>query len=505
MTASLRAVREIWADRTEARTRGDLLYLLYVAVLSVPVLVVPLLRMLGMGLARPDVLPVLLAGSAPQVVGAALPLAGAVALLVGAMRGPALLAPFFTASLAWSHLRRRTVLWRPFPRARTGPVLGGVISATLVTVTLVGSGHAGPAAGAWFVLAGLGGSLLLGSAWLLGQKLEAGPRRLLVLALTASAAVAAWQPVPLLLGAVYPVDPAATSVPWAIGMLLGGAVAVGACIPMLDRLRGTVLAEQASRWESATVIATTGDLAGVAGQFRDRPTAARRLPAIGPGALPLLYARRDAVAWLRTPEPSGVNALLVFCAAAALAGGMQLAGPLAWLVIGAGTLGLWAGSGAFVDGIHHAIHTLGAPPLLGQSAALQAVLHALAPTLLLGALATLGAAGAALFTGSPGADAAVVLLVPVLLVPVLVAGRVRDAAKGPMPLSLATPMPTAQGDLSVIPMLIWQSDAIVLALLSGAALTLAGAAGTSWVLLAAAGAGVVMALMARSRLRGMRE
>ncbi|HJB10106.1 MAG TPA: hypothetical protein H9786_06190 [Candidatus Brachybacterium merdavium] len=505
MTASLRAVREIWADRTEARTRGDLLYLLYVAVLSVPVLVVPLLRMLGMGLARPDVLPVLLAGSAPQVVGAALPLAGAVALLVGAMRGPALLAPFFTASLAWSHLRRRTVLWRPFTRALTVPVLGGVISATLVTVTLVGSGHAGPAAGAWFVLAGLGGSLLLGSAWLLGQKLEAGPRRLLVLALTASAAVAAWQPVPLLLGAVYPADPAATSVPWAIGMLLGGAVAVGACIPMLDRLRGTVLAEQASRWESATVIATTGDLAGVAGQFRDRPTAARRLPAIGPGALPLLYARRDAVAWLRTPERSVVNALLVICAAAALAGGMQLAGPLAWLVIGAGTLGLWAGSGAFVDGIHHAIHTLGAPPLLGQSAALQAVLHALAPTLLLGALATLGAAGAALFTGSPGADAAVVLLVPVLLVPVLVAGRVRDAAKGPMPLSLATPMPTAQGDLSVIPMLIWQSDAIVLALLSGAALTLAGAAGTSWVLLAAAGAGVVMALMARSRLRGMRE
>src|SRR5690625_6211730 len=74
-----------------------------------------------------------------------------------------------------------------------------------------------------------------------------------------------------------------------------------------------------------------------------------------------------------------------------------------------------------------------------------------------------------------------------------------------MPLSLATPMPTAQGDLSVIPMLIWQSDAIVLALLSGAALTLAGAAGTSWVLLAAAGAGVVMAPMARSRLRGVRE
>src|SRR5699024_12456359 len=122
--------------------------------------------------------------------GAALPLAGAVALLVGAMRGPALLAPFFTASLAWSHLRRRTVLWRPFTRALTVPVLGGVISATLVTVTLVGSGHAGPAAGAWVVLAGLGGSLLLGGAWVLGQRLEARARGRLDPGLAGSAAAA---------------------------------------------------------------------------------------------------------------------------------------------------------------------------------------------------------------------------------------------------------------------------------------------------------------------------
>jgi len=505
VTASLAAVRGIWADRTQARTRTDLLYLVYVAVLSVVVLGVPVLRLLGSGLARPDVLPVLLAGSAPQVVAAALPLAGAGALLVGSVRGPALLAPFFTASLAWSGLRRRTVLWRPFARALTVPVLGVATVATLVTVTLVSSGHAAAPDGAWFVLAGLGGALLLGAAWLLGQLLEPAPRRLLALALTTAAAVIAWLPAPLLLGAVYPVGPAAASVPWAIGMLLAGAVAVGACIPLLDRLRGAVLAEQASRWESATVIATTGDLAGVAGQFRARPTTARRLPAFGPGPLPLLYARRDAIAWLRTPERSVVNALLVVCAAAALAGGMQLTGPLAGLAVSAGTLGIWAGSGAFVDGIGHAIHTLGAPPLLGQSAALQAVLHAIAPTLLLGALAALGAGGTALLTGVPGTQAVVTLLVPVLLVPVLVTGRVRDAAKGPMPLGLATPMPTAQGDLSVIPMLIWQSDAILLALLSGAALTLAGAAGTSWMLLATVGAGAVMTLLARSRLRGTRE
>lgn len=505
MTASLAAVREIWADRTQARTRGDLLYLLYVAVLSVLVLVVPTLRTLGMGLARPDVLPVLLAGSAPQIVGAALPLTAAVALLVGAVRGPALLAPFFTASLAWSGLRRRTVLWRPFARALALPVLGATTGAALVTVTLVSSGHAGATAGAWFILSALGGGLLLGAAWLLGQLLDAAPRRLLALVLTAIAAAIGWLPTPLLLGAAYPGGDLGTAAPLALALLLAGGAAVGVCIPLLDRLRGAVLTEQASRWESATVIATTGDLAAVAGQFRARPTTARRLPAIGSGPLPLLYARRDAIAWLRTPERSVVGALLAICAAAALAGGMQLTGPLAGLAISAGTLGAWAASGAFVDGIHHAIHTLGAPPLLGQSAALQALLHALAPALLLSVLAMIGAAGTALATGVNAAEAARMLLVPVMLAPVLVAGRVRNAAKGPMPLSLATPMPTAQGDLSVFPMLIWQSDAIVLALLSGAALTLAGSAGLPWMLAAAGGAAAVMVLMARSRLRGMRE
>lgn len=521
MTASLTAVREIWADRDQARTRADLLYLVYVVVLSVTVLGVPGLRMLGAGLARPDVLPVLLAGAAPQIVGALLPLASAVLLLVGAVRGPALLAPFFTATLASSALRRRTVLWRPFARALTVPVIGTVTAATLVTVTLVTAGHAQAAAGAWFIVAGLGAGLLLGAAWLLGQLLDPVPRRLVALLLAASAAVIVWLPTPILLGAVHPSFGSATAPPWAIGILVAGAVATGTGMLLLDRLRGSVLADQASRWESATVIATTGDLAGVAGEFRARPTAARGVQAIGPGPLVLLYLRRDLVAWLRTPERSTISALVVICAAAALAVGILLTGPLAWLAICAGTLGMWGAGGAFVDGIRHAIHTLGSPPLLGQSAPVQALLHCLAPTLLLGCLASLGAGGVALWaevgtgavagvlgtgvlwTGGPGA--AVMLLVPVTLVPVLVAGRVRDAAKGPMPLSLSTPMPTAQGDLSVFPMLAWQSDAILLALGSGIVLALVGSSGPIWVLAAAALATAVMVLMARSRLRGMRE
>lgn len=502
---SLTAVREIWAERDQARTRGDLLYLIYVALLSFAVLVVPVLRALGAGLARPDVLPALLADAAPQTAGAALPLASAVLVLVGAVRGPALLAPFFTATLASSALPRRVVLWRPFVRAALVPVLVSVTVVALITVALASSGHAEAAEGAWFVVAGLGAGLLLGAAWLLGQLLDVGPRRGVALTLALAAAGMAWSPAPVLLGAVYPVTDGATSAAWAVALLVAGSAAVGGCVPLLDRLRATVLAEQASRWESASLIATSGDLAGAGGTFRARPSTGRRLPAIGTGPLPLLYARRDVIAWLRTPERTVVGALSAAAGAAMLAAGVELTGPLAWMAAAAGTLGLWAASSAYVDGMRHAINTLGAPPLLCQSAGTQAVLHALAPTLLLAALALAGAGAEVVRTGASAQDPVSMLLIPVALVPVLVAGRGRDAAKGAMPLQLATPMPTAQGDLSVFPMLAWHADAILLALGAGILLTALAGAGAIWVLFAAVVVTAVMTAMARSRLWQMRR
>src|SRR5699024_1187771 len=98
-------------------------------------------------------------------------------------------------------------------------------------------------------------------------------------------------------------------------------------IRLLDRLRGAVLREQAARWESAGTLATTGDLAGAAGGFRPPPTAGRRLPAIGPRPLVLLYARRDAIAWLRSPERLAAGVLAGLVGAALLAVSTLLAVP----------------------------------------------------------------------------------------------------------------------------------------------------------------------------------
>ena len=167
-----------------------------------------------------------------------------------------------------------------------------------------------------------------------------------------------------------------------------------------------------------------------------------------------------------------------------------------------GAVALWGAGSTLVDGIRHGVHTLGAPGLFGQSAAAQVLLHALAPALLLTVLAAFGGGGVVLVSSmGPGALEAVLL--PVALTPVLIAGQVRNAAKGPMPLRLIAPMPTAQGDASVLAMMAWQSDALLLALLSGAVLAGLGPLGPLWLLGGAALLTAAMALMARSRLRDL--
>ncbi|MFC7374007.1 hypothetical protein ACFQS2_14415 [Brachybacterium sp. GCM10030267] len=502
MSNQLAAVREVWAQRDQARTRGDVLYLVYVAALSVLVFGSSALQAAGSALARPDVLPVLTTTAAPQVSTAVTLAAGAALVLLGAVRGPALLAPFFIETLAWSGIRRRAVLWRPFLRALMVPLFAAVVLAALIAVTLLTAGHTTAAGSMWFVVAAVGTGLLLATSWLAGQLLDPAGRRLLAGALAVGAVLTAFAPLTVGLGGAYPVGAGAAGA-WALGLLVTGILLTAAGVPLLDRLRGRVLQEQAQRWQSAVTVATSGDLAAAAGTFRLPPSTGRRLGAIGPGPLMLVYARRDAVAWLRSPESVTTGALVTVLAAATLAGSTTMTGPLAWFAVLVGSMGLWAASGPFVDGIRHAVHTLGAPGLFGQSAEVQALLHTVAPALLLAGLASVGGAGYWLIgAGGPGALQAVLL--PLALTPVMITGRVRDAAKGPMPLRLITPMPTPQGDASVIPMLAWQSDAVLLAVAAGALTAALGLLGPLWILVAAAGLTGVTGLMARARLRALR-
>ncbi|MGP9537730.1 hypothetical protein ACT3SP_06935 [Brachybacterium sp. AOP43-C2-M15] len=500
MSGSLSSVREVWAQRAGARSRTDVLYLVYVAVLSLLIVGLPALQWAGRALARPDVMPVLLLGSAPQL-STAIVLAGALTLvLLGAVRGPALLSPFFTGTLASSGIRRRTVLWRPLARALLVTALATAVPAGLVAATLLTAGHADVGELVVFLLAALGSGLLLGIAWLAGQMLRTAPRRTLALVLGAGATVAMLLPEGVGIGGAYPGRGGEAGI-WAAVLLIAGCIAVGIAVPLLDRLRGSVLVEQASRWEAATTVAATMDMSGAAGALRPPPTAGRGLRAIGPGPLAVLYARRDAVAWLRSPERLAVGAVGAVLGAAAVGGAVLLTGPLAGAALLVGALALWGASGTLVDGLRHGVHTLGAPRLFGQAAGTQVLLHATAPLLLLVALAALAGSGVGILTGRFEPAGA---LLPAILAAMHVAGRAWDAAKGPMPLALSTPMPTPQGDMSVVLMLLWQSDAPLMVTLTAAALLLAVPLGPSWLLGIGAVLFTVTVLLARGRLRALR-
>lgn len=505
MSGELASVREVWAERSTARRGGwDLAYLVYVVLISAVVVVAPALRTAGEVLARPDVLPLLLAPGAPAT---GVLLAGAAAagmVLLGGARGPALLSPFLTATLADGPLRRRTVLGRPYARALLVPLLGTLVLAGLVGTTLVEAGTVPLAGLAPWLVGAAGTGLLLGACWLAGELAAPAVRRLLALGVLVATGLLALAG-PAGPAALHPlVGGAATA--WAGGLLIAGVLAAATGWPLLDRLRGTVLHRQAERWDAASTSAGTGDLAGAAAGYRAAPTLGRRLPAVGGGGLALLYLRRDVVAWLRSPERTGLGALAVVGGAALLtAGGLLVTGLPAVLAIGAGSLVMWLGGGTLVDGLRHAVHTLGAPTLFGQGAEAQALLHALAPLLALLVLGGLGALPVAAAAGVPGVGALLLALAPALLLaPVIVAGRLRDAAKGPLPLALTTPMPTPQGDASLLPLLAWESDALLLQLIATAVIVLAAAAGGAALLAAPLLVLAALLVMARIRLGALR-
>lgn len=517
MSASLAPVREVWAHRARARSRGEQLYLVYAALMTVLVVGVPAMVSAGRALAREDVLPLLLRADALEAAAASALLAAAALVGVGALRGPALLPPFFTATLAGGPLPRGLVLRRPFARALLLPVLLAVMTAGLVAATLLAADRTGADGAARLVLAGLGVGLLWGCAWSAGQLLGPTGRRLLVLALGAAGTAVAARLAgggrlgEVLAGGVGPDTAGAMwqgpSAAWVLGLVAAGVLGTALCTALLGRLRGVDLAAQAARWETATTSATTMDLAGAAGTYRAAPAAARRLGAIGPGPLVLVYARRDAVAWLRTPDRSAAGVLGVLLGAGVLGGAVLLQGPAAWAALLLGTLVLRTGAGAFVDGLRHAVHTLGAPPLLGQRAGVQMLLHAVAPVLLLVVLAASGGLAVALLGGDDGAavGGAAPVLLPVGMAVVVLAARAWESAKGTMPLSLATPIPTPQGDLSVLAMLAWQADSVVVPLLGAVVLGLMLPMGPALALAAAAALCGALVLLTRGRLTALQD
>ena len=135
--------------------------------------------------------------------------------------------------------------------------------------------------------------------------------------------------------------------------------------------------------------------------------------------------------------------------------------------------------------------------------------HAIVPALALLVLGTVGLAAAGV---TVPVDAALPwLALPGLALPwwALVAVfitllRVFDSLRGPLPIGLLLPVPTPVGDVSILNVIAWQADALILLLAGAAGLTVlatqSGWASVAWLVVAC---GVVAVLMVR-RLRSLR-
>ncbi|KZC94266.1 hypothetical protein [Clavibacter tessellarius] len=470
---ALRVVRGIRDERGGASAM-DVAYAVYAGALVVLIVGFPLLRAVVLELAEPAAAAALRAHG-PTATAAAWGIAATALLAAGGARGPALLSPFLASALGGSALPRAVVLRRPTAQAFVGWAALGALVAVLPAIALLIAGDADPVPVVAFAAGGALAGVAVAGCWLLGQRLGPGARAAVGavllgstgLGLLAHAPVAPWGA----LAALFPGPVAGSPGPAtgsaglpagsvaALGVLVALAVVAVAAAPLLLRgLRGPDLVAQARRWEAATTLATTGDLAMAAGGFRPVPRVGRGLAAVGGRSLPALILRRDVVGSLRTPVRVAAAAIGIATSgglvAAAVGGdGVGRWGPgVAAALVGFLALGVWA------DGFRHVVDVSSAPPLYGIPTGRLLALHAILPAAA-GVVGALAGAGVAV---AQGADPAGLPAAPGVAL-LLVAVRAFDAAKGPLPLEVMAPVATPAGDASALVVAAWQADALLLA------------------------------------------
>lgn len=506
-------------------------YRVYLAVAVCLVAVAPLLRMLFLALLEPAALAWLTSMEfAEQLrVGAAVIVPSGV--LLGTVRGPALLTPFETVTLGSNQLPRRVTLRRPFLRSA---LLAGAAAAALsglASAAVVAGTGASPLSAAGCVLAAVGLACMAVVASLLGQavgsRLAWGLSLLLLLAGLSPLGAGAWfasswsglagsgsTSGPGFGTGAGPVLSAASNGATAGTLcLIGVAAASLTVVPrLLDRLRGDRLLLQARRREAAAMSVATGELSGAAASYREEPSWGRNLRAVigGPRVFAMLV--RDAVGALRTPQRAVLGAMALGLAAlliAAPAGLAGLAGPAgaagAVGAVGAassagvaapvvvavlGSVSMFLALGSFADGFRHAADAAAGAATFGTPVGEQFLLHAVFPA----AVVILVVGAVALMTGGGFA--------PVMGGLAMVAVRALEAARGHLPPLLLTPMPSEVGDLSVLARLAWQFDSVIIAAGFGSVTMLLWGAGAPVLSGVALVAGtLLLALATRARLR----
>ncbi|AZZ55899.1 hypothetical protein [Rathayibacter iranicus] len=470
MTSRLASATGIWRAR-QPRAAGDRAYIAYSLVLLGLVVVMPVVRAAWLAVTTPEAADALNGPDAAVVAAVAVLALWAAALITGRSRGPAVAPPFFTYALTESDLPRREVF-----RSR---VVMAVVVATVASggiavffgAALGAVGLLTPPSVIGFSIRGVLIGTISAVCWLSG---EAAPK--------ASAIVAGALIATATLGIVGldsgPVVAQLSSWAWASAHADVPAIAALAALSaggllaaptLLDRISEPTLAMQSARWDVAMAHAVSLDFTAASESYQARPSSGRRFRAVIQGASPVtLVVVRDTIGALRTPLRVVSGALTIvgsgvlLVAAAAAPGAAPLLGALAAAL-------LYVGTGAFSRGLQHISQVSRAQPLYGISDGVLILLHTIFPVVIavVIAVATTISISAVLVPGAVGS----LLWGSVALPVVVVAARVSNALRGPSPIFLMMPAPSALGDPMPLLRVLWALDAPLFAVLAGVSAT----------------------------------
>ena len=515
---ALRAARAVIAQRGDKQRTGDIAYLTYTVILTVAIAVFPVLRLVVLGLATPSVQALT---ALPEVVGV-VTLAGSIlvagALLLGPIRGPAIPRPFLAQFLLGSPIVRRLGLRRPFLSSSFALAFFFISAAGMLAIankvsasSAEGSGD--PQAVAFLIVSALAFSILLSIDWLMGQTLPrwvTGTVAAIVLAtgsVAACSSVATLTPLATLATTVTPWGWLALSsqglgapapIVWPTAALVISSVSLVVVPRLLDSVSAPKVLAQSLRWLTTGILLTTGDAAAAVGGFRPPPTRARHLHITFRGPMILTVFTRDALAIIRFPMRLAVGIVSVMAAGWLIGTIAVVPEGIRWALALPGALLAYLAAGVWCDGLRNSSSNAAASSLYGWAVGPLTLAHAVAPLI---AVIVFGGAGV-LLAGNAQTSAVWWILLAVFTVIV----RVYDSAKGPLPVLLMMPIVTPVGDLSVLNVLLWQSDAILLALAIGGGLSLAyftGASGAVAAFLSLVLGSAVVALLALRRVRAM--
>lgn len=470
MTSRLASATGIWRAR-QPRAAGDRAYIAYSLVLLGLVVVMPVVRAAWLAVTTPEAADALNGPDAAVVAAVAVLTLWAAALITGRSRGPAVAPPFFTYALTESDLPRREVFRS---RVVVAVVVATVASGGIAVFFGAALGAVGlltPPSIIGFSIRGVLIGTISAVCWLSG---EAAPK--------ASAIVAGALIATATLGIVGldsgPVVAQLSSWAWASAHADVPAIAALAALSaggllaaptLLDRISEPTLAMQSARWDVAMAHAVSLDFTAASESYQARPSSGRRFCAVIHGASPVtLVVVRDTIGALRTPLRVVSGALTIvgsgvlLVAAAAAPGAAPLLGALAAAL-------LYVGTGAFSRGLQHISQVSRAQPLYGISDGVLILLHTIFPVVIavVIAVATTISIGAVLVPGAVGS----LLWGSVALPVVVVAARVSNALRGPSPIFLMMPAPSALGDPMPLLRVLWALDAPLFAVLAGVSAT----------------------------------